>query len=69
MEKKYSAIVEVSWLTSFEAANEKQFRRRLKEQFKQDYNIEITNAEIKSIEEEVTTNIYGDIELIAKEDK
>tara|TARA_R100000808_G_scaffold24192_1_gene55094 strand:- start:1665 stop:1874 length:210 start_codon:yes stop_codon:yes gene_type:complete len=69
MEKKYSAIVEVSWLTSFEAEDEKQFRRRLKEQFKQDYNIEITNAEIKSIEEEVTTNIYGDIELIAKENK
>ena len=69
MEKKYSAIVEVSWLTSYEAEDEKQFRRRLKEQFKQDYNIEITNAEIKSIEEEVTTNIYGDIELIAKENK
>tara|TARA_Y100001963_G_scaffold140019_1_gene206518 strand:- start:145 stop:354 length:210 start_codon:yes stop_codon:yes gene_type:complete len=69
MEKKYSAVVEVSWLTSFEAEDEKQFRRRLKEQFKQDYNIEITNAEIKSIEEEVTTNIYGDIELIAKENK
>lgn len=69
MEKKYSAIVEVSWLTSFEAEDEKQFKKRLKEQFKQDYNIEITNAEIKSIEEEVTTNIYGDIELIAKEEK
>ena len=69
MEKKYSAIVEVSWLTSFEAEDEKQFKKRLKEQFKQDYNIEITSAEIKSIEEEVTTNIYGDIELIAKEEK
>ena len=69
MEKKYSAIVEVSWLTSFEAEDEKQFKRRLKEQFKQDYNIDITSAEIKSIEEEVTTNIYGDIELIAKEEK
>ena len=52
MEKKYSAIVEVSWLTSFEAENEKQFRKSLKRQFKQDYNIEITNAEIKSIAKE-----------------
>ena len=69
MEKKYSAIVEVSWLTSFEAEDEKQFKKRLKEQFKQDYNIKITSAEIKSIEEEVTTNIYGDIELIAKENE
>ena len=52
MEKKYSAIVEVSWLTSFEAEDEKQFKKRLKEQFKQDYNIDITSSEIKSIEEE-----------------
>ena len=52
MEKKYSAVVEVSWLTSFEAEDEKQFKKRLKEQFKQDYNIEITSAEIKSIEED-----------------
>ena len=52
MEKKYSAIVEVSWLTSFEAEDEKQFKKRLKEQFKQDYNIKITSAEIKSIEED-----------------
>lgn len=52
MEKKYSAVVEVSWLTSFEAEDKKQFKKRLKEQFKQDYNIEITSAEIKSIEED-----------------
>ena len=52
MEKKYSAVVEVSWLTSFEAEDKKQFKRRLKEQFKQDYNIKITSAEIKSIKED-----------------
>ena len=52
MEKKYSAVVEVSWLTSFEAEDEKQFKKRLKEQFKQDYNIDITSSEIKSIEED-----------------
>ena len=51
MEKKYSAIVEVSWLTSFEAEDEKQFKKRLKEQFKQDYNIELTDKEIYNIRE------------------
>tara|TARA_R110001583_G_scaffold129743_1_gene281589 strand:- start:4067 stop:4216 length:150 start_codon:yes stop_codon:yes gene_type:complete len=47
--KDYYADVRVNWGTSFEAKNKKDFVIKLKEQFKQDYNIELTDKEINII--------------------
>ena len=52
MKKDYYAEVNVNWGTSFEAKNKKDFIEMLKEQWKQDYNIELTDEEIKIEEEE-----------------
>ena len=46
---EYFADIKVRWGTSFEAENKKHFVELLKEQFKQDYNIELCDNEIKDI--------------------
>ena len=56
--KDFTAIVSVQWTTTFEANNKEDFIEKLKDQFKQDYNIELTDDEfyvddeIKILEEE-----------------
>tara|TARA_R100000329_G_scaffold118702_1_gene97755 strand:- start:91 stop:249 length:159 start_codon:yes stop_codon:yes gene_type:complete len=45
--KNYYAQVKVKWGTSFEANSKEDFIIKLKEQFKQDYNIELSDEEIK----------------------
>jgi|TARA_R100000479_G_scaffold147454_1_gene82956 hypothetical protein len=45
--KNYYAEVNVSWGTSFEANSKEDFIIKLKEQFKEDYNIELSDKEIK----------------------
>ena len=49
-EKTFYADVRVEWGTSFEANDKKDFVVKLKEQFKQDYNIELTDKEIHNIQ-------------------
>ena len=48
--KEYYADVKVNWGTSFEAKNKKDFIEKLKEQFKDDYNIELSNDEIHNVQ-------------------
>ena len=48
--KEYYADVRVSWGSSFEAKNKEDFVKKLKEQFKQDYNIELTDDEIHNVQ-------------------
>ena len=48
--KEYYADVRISWGTSFEAKNKKDFVVKLKEQFKDDYNIELTDDEIHNVQ-------------------
>ena len=48
--KEYYADVRVSWGTSFEAKNKEDFVIKLKEQFKQYYNIELTDDEIHNVQ-------------------
>ena len=50
--KEYDAIISVEWTTSFEAKSEQDFIEKAKEQWKQDYNIDLVDAEIKIMEEE-----------------
>tara|TARA_B100001939_G_C16937059_1_gene616512 strand:- start:394 stop:552 length:159 start_codon:yes stop_codon:yes gene_type:complete len=45
--KNYYAEVKVKWGTSFEADSKEDFIIKLKEQFKQDYNIKLSDKEIK----------------------
>ncbi len=47
--KNYYAEVNVSWGTSFEANSKEDFIIKLKEQFKEDYNIELSDKEIKKM--------------------
>ena len=49
--KDYTAIVTVEWTTSFEAYSRKSFIEQVKEQFKEDYNIELVDDEIKIMED------------------
>ena len=48
--KEYYCDVRVSWGTSFEAENKEDFIIKLKEQFKDDYNIELTDDEIHNVQ-------------------
>ena len=48
---EYYSDVRIEWGTSFEAENKDDFIIKLKEQFKQDYNIELTDKEIYNIRE------------------
>ena len=50
--KEYTAVVSVQWTTSFEAGSKKDFIEKVKEQFKQDYNIDLVDDEISMLEEE-----------------
>ena len=59
MEKEYYADVRIDWGTSFQAENKEDFIIKLKEQFKDDFNIELTDDEIHNVqggkEDEVKT--------------
>ena len=48
--KEYYADVRIDWGTSFEAKNKEDFVIKLKEQFKQDYNIELTDDGIHNVQ-------------------
>tara|TARA_R100001463_G_scaffold85170_1_gene140074 strand:- start:2004 stop:2159 length:156 start_codon:yes stop_codon:yes gene_type:complete len=48
--KEYYANIRIDWGTSFEAKNKEDFVIKLKEQFKQDYNIELTDDEIHNVQ-------------------
>ena len=48
--KEYYADVRIEWGISFEAKNKEDFVIKLKEQFKQDYNIELTDDEIHNVQ-------------------
>ena len=50
--KDFTAIVSVEWCTTFEANNKEDFVEKLKEQYKEDYNIELVDDEIKIVEED-----------------
>ena len=46
-----TAIVKVEWCTTFEAKTKKQFVQMCKEQFKDDYNIDLVDDEIQIMED------------------
>ena len=46
----YYADVRVTWGTSFEAKNKQDFIKKLKDQFKDDYNIELKDDEIRNVQ-------------------
>ena len=48
--KEYYAEVKVEWATSFEADNKEDFIEKLKDQFRDDYNINLEDKEISVIE-------------------
>ena len=48
--KEYYAEVKVEWGTSFEADNKEDFIEKLKNQFKEDYNINLTDDEIHNVQ-------------------
>ena len=48
--KEYYADVRVEWGTSFEADNKEDFIEKLKNQFKEDYNINLTDDEIHNVQ-------------------
>lgn len=50
--KNYLMTVELSWATSLEADNKKEAIKILKESFREDFNIELTDAEIVSVIED-----------------
>ena len=50
--KEYSAVVSVEWSTSFEAGSKEDFIEQVKEQFKEDYNIDLADDEISMLDEE-----------------
>ena len=50
--KEYTAIVSVEWSTSFEAGSKEDFIEQVKEQFKEDYNIDLVDDEISMLDEE-----------------
>jgi hypothetical protein len=51
--KDFTAIVTVEWCTTFEANDKKDFIKKIKEQYKEDYNIELVDDEISMLDEEV----------------
>ena len=48
--KEYYAEVKVEWGISFEAKNKEDFIEKLKDQFYDDYNIDLEDKEISVIE-------------------
>ena len=48
--KEYYADVRISWGTSFEAKNKEDFIIKIKEQFKEDYKIELKDDEIHNVQ-------------------
>ena len=50
--KEYTAVVSVEWSTSFEAGSKEDFIEQVKEQFKEDYNIDLVDDEISMLDEE-----------------
>ena len=48
-EKTIDAIIKVEWATTFEAKDVEDFIEKCKEQWKQDYNIALTDKEIEVI--------------------
>ena len=50
--KEYTAVVSVEWSTSFEAGSKEDFIEQIKEQFKEDYNIDLVDDEISMLDEE-----------------
>ena len=50
--KEYTAVVSVEWSTSLEAGSKENFIEKVKEQFKQDYNIDLVDEEISILDEE-----------------
>ena len=48
--KEYYADVKIEWGTSFEADNKEDFIEKLKDQFYDDYNIDLEDKEISVIE-------------------
>ncbi len=47
--KEYTAVVSVEWTTSFEAGSKEEFIEKVKEEFKQDYNIDLVDDEISML--------------------
>ena len=47
--KEYTAIVSVEWTTTFEAGSKEDFIKQVKEQFKEDYNIDLVDDEISML--------------------
>jgi len=47
----YDAVIKVEWATTFEADSKIDFIRKCKEQWKQDYNINLTDDEIQIMED------------------
>ena len=50
MKTTYYADVRIDWGTSFEAENKKDFVAKLKEQFREEFNIELQDKEINNIQ-------------------
>ena len=50
--KEYTAVVSVEWSISFEAGSKEDFIEQVKEQFKEDYNIDLVDDEISMLDEE-----------------
>ena len=50
--KEYAAVVSVEWTTTFEAGSKEDFIKQVKEQFKEDYNIDLADDEISMLDEE-----------------
>lgn len=50
--KEYTAVVSVKWTTSLEAGSKENFIKKVKEQFMQDYNLDLADEEIAILEEE-----------------
>ena len=50
MNKTYYGVVKIEWGTSFEANDKKDFVVKLKEHFRQEFNIELQDKEINNIQ-------------------
>jgi hypothetical protein len=51
-EKRYYADIEISWGVSFNARNKKEAIEYLKEQYRDDYGIDLNDDEITKLEED-----------------
>ena len=47
--KEYTAVVSVEWTTTLEAGSKEDFIKQVKEQFKEDYNIDLVDDEISML--------------------